>query len=91
MKYDVIAIGNAVMDMIAPVEDSFLTEMGIQKGIMQLIEMERSDMLFSAMGTHRRVPGGGLIQKNQLRIGRQHHGGVRQPRPEDGLYRQGLR
>lgn len=60
MKYDVIAIGNAVMDMIAPVEDSFLTEMGIQKGIMQLIEMERSDMLFSAMGTHRRVPGGSV-------------------------------
>ena len=34
MKYDVIGIGNAVMDMIAPVEDDFLTEMAIQKGIM---------------------------------------------------------
>lgn len=60
MKYDVIGIGNAVMDMIAPVEDDFLTEMAIQKGIMQLIEKDRSDMLFAAMGGHRRIPGGSV-------------------------------
>lgn len=60
MKYDVIGIGNAVMDMIAPVDDFFLSEMAIQKGIMQLVDLERSDMLFHAMGEHRMVPGGSV-------------------------------
>lgn len=60
MKYDVIAIGNAVMDMIAPVDDFFLSEMAIQKGIMQLVEQERSDMLYHAMGEHRQIPGGSV-------------------------------
>ncbi|EAQ01113.1 kinase, pfkB family protein [Pseudooceanicola batsensis HTCC2597] len=60
MKYDVIGIGNAVMDLIAPVEDSFLTEMGIQKGIMQLIELERSEMLHAALPDYRRIPGGSV-------------------------------
>ncbi len=60
MKYDVIAIGNAVMDMIAPVDDFFLSEMAIQKGIMQLVELERSDMLYQAMGDHRQIPGGSV-------------------------------
>ena len=60
MKYDVIGIGNAVMDMIAPVEDFFLSEMAIQKGIMQLVELDRSDMLYHAMGEHRQIPGGSV-------------------------------
>lgn len=60
MKYDVIGIGNAVMDMIAPIDDFFLSEMAIQKGIMQLVELERSDMLFHAMGKHRQIPGGSV-------------------------------
>jgi sugar/nucleoside kinase (ribokinase family) len=60
VKYDVIGIGNAVMDMIAPVDDFFLSEMSIQKGIMQLVELERSDMLYHAMGEHHQIPGGSV-------------------------------
>lgn len=60
MKYDVIGIGNAVMDMIAPVDDFFLSEMSIQKGIMQLVELERSNMLYHAMGEHHQIPGGSV-------------------------------
>ena len=60
MKYDVIGIGNAVMDVIAPVDDYFLSEMAIQKGIMQLVELERAEMLFHAMGEHRQIPGGSV-------------------------------
>lgn len=60
MKYDVIGIGNAVMDMIAPVDDFFLSEMSIQKGIMQLVELDRSDMLYHAMGEHHQIPGGSV-------------------------------
>ena len=60
MKYDVIAIGNAVMDVIAPVDDFFLSEMAIQKGIMQLVELQRAEMLYKAMGEHRQIPGGSV-------------------------------
>ncbi|WP_136635773.1 adenosine kinase [Pseudooceanicola onchidii] len=48
------------MDMIAPVDDFFLSEMAIQKGIMQLVELDRSDMLYHAMGEHHQVPGGSV-------------------------------
>ena len=37
-KYDVVGIGNAVVDIISPCDDVFLEKMGIEKGIMQLIE-----------------------------------------------------
>ena len=37
-KYDVVGIGNAVVDIISPCDDRFLEKMGIAKGIMQLIE-----------------------------------------------------
>ena len=37
-KYDVVGIGNAVVDIISPCDDRFLEKMGIEKGIMQLIE-----------------------------------------------------
>jgi sugar/nucleoside kinase (ribokinase family) len=60
VKYDVIAIGNAVMDVIAPVDDFFLSEMAIQKGIMQLVELQRAEMLYHAMGEHRQIPGGSV-------------------------------
>lgn len=60
MKYDVIAIGNAVMDVIAPVDEYFLSEMAIQKGIMQLVELERAEMLYHAMGNTGKSPAGPL-------------------------------
>lgn len=44
----VIGIGNAVMDVISPTDDGKLAELGIQKGIMQLIERERSEYLMAA-------------------------------------------
>ncbi|MEM8776518.1 MAG: adenosine kinase, partial [Pseudomonadota bacterium] len=37
-KYQVVGIGNAVVDVISQCDDAFLTEMGIEKGIMQLID-----------------------------------------------------
>ena len=37
----VIGIGNAVMDVISPVAEDRLAALGVQKGIMQLIERER--------------------------------------------------
>ena len=37
-RYQVVGIGNAIVDVLSQTDDSFLDLMGIQKGIMQLIE-----------------------------------------------------
>ena len=46
--------------MIAPVEDSFLTENGVEKGIMQLIEQDRAETLYDAMKKRVQTPGGSV-------------------------------
>ncbi|KIT15078.1 adenosine kinase [Jannaschia aquimarina] len=58
--YDVIGIGNAVVDIICHSDDAFLDRMGIEKGIMQLIERDRAEMLYSEMDEHIRAPGGSV-------------------------------
>ncbi|MBP0483120.1 adenosine kinase [Sagittula salina] len=59
-KYQLAGIGNAVVDVIARADDSFLDHMGIEKGIMQLIERERGETLYGAMGNRVQTPGGSL-------------------------------
>ena len=59
-KYQLAGIGNAVVDVIARADDSFLDLMGIEKGIMQLIERERGETLYAAMGNRVQTPGGSL-------------------------------
>ena len=59
-KYQVVGIGNAVVDVITQSTDTFLAEMGIEKGIMQLVETQRSEELFSAMDERVQTPGGSV-------------------------------
>jgi sugar/nucleoside kinase (ribokinase family) len=47
--HDVLAVGNAIVDVIAEVDDAFLVEHGLTKDSMQLIEPERAEMLYAAM------------------------------------------
>ena len=58
----VVGIGNAVMDVISTVTDQRLAELGVQKGIMQLIERDRSDVLMAAQPAEesRFLPGGSV-------------------------------
>lgn len=58
--YDVIGIGNAIVDVIAPAPDTFLDHMGIEKGIMQLIERDRAEVLYAAMSDRVETPGGSV-------------------------------
>ena len=58
--YQVVGIGNAIVDVIAQCDDSFLDHMGIEKGIMQLIERERAETLFAAMAERTQAPGGSV-------------------------------
>lgn len=59
-KYDVVGIGNAVVDVITHADDSFLDHMGIEKGIMQLVDQSRSETLFASMKDRLQTPGGAV-------------------------------
>ncbi len=59
-KYQVVGIGNAIVDVIAQCDDTFLDHMGIEKGIMQLIERDRAETLFAAMEERTQAPGGSV-------------------------------
>ncbi len=48
--YDVLAIGNAIVDVLAHAEDSFLAERGLPKGGMVLIDSDQADALYREMG-----------------------------------------
>ncbi|MEL6207120.1 MAG: adenosine kinase [Pseudomonadota bacterium] len=58
--YQVAGIGNAIVDVLSHADDSFLDIMGIEKGIMQLIERQRAEVLYAAMDDRRQVPGGSV-------------------------------
>lgn len=59
-KYEVVGIGNAIVDVFAQADDSFLEMMGIEKGIMQLVERERGELLYAAMRDRVQAPGGSV-------------------------------
>jgi sugar/nucleoside kinase (ribokinase family) len=57
--YDVVAIGNAIVDILAQAEDSFIDEIGVAKGSMQLMfSPEEADALYAKMGPGREISGG---------------------------------
>jgi len=58
--YQLVGIGNAVVDVITQSDDTFLDHMGIEKGIMQLIERDRAEVLYAAMETRVQTPGGSV-------------------------------
>lgn len=58
--YQVVGIGNAIVDVFAQADDSFLELMGITKGIMQLVERERGELLYAAMKDRVQAPGGSV-------------------------------
>lgn len=57
-SFDIVAIGDAIVDVIATCDDAFLREHGLPKGQMQLLEPAEADSLYAAMGTARETSGG---------------------------------
>ena len=49
MKYDVYGIGNALVDKEFEIEDDFLKEFSIEKGMMTLVDREQQDQLLSEL------------------------------------------
>ncbi len=56
--YDVLCIGNAIVDIIAQCDDAFLETNGIVKGAMNLIDARRAELLYSRMGPAVEASGG---------------------------------
>ncbi|HWH22300.1 MAG TPA: adenosine kinase, partial [Allosphingosinicella sp.] len=57
-RLDVLAIGNAVVDVIAAADDDFLAQEGLAKGSMRLIDAEEATHLYDKMGQAREISGG---------------------------------
>jgi sugar/nucleoside kinase (ribokinase family) len=57
-SFDVAAIGNAIVDVIAPTADAFLLEHNIAKGVMTLIDEYRALTLYEALPQAREIAGG---------------------------------
>jgi len=52
MNYDVFGVGNAIMDMQVQCDDAFLDKMGIEKGIMTLVDETRQQTILDALANH---------------------------------------
>jgi len=57
-RLDVLAIGNAIVDVIADADDALLGQWGMHKGAMRLIDEAEATRLYDAMGPAREASGG---------------------------------
>jgi sugar/nucleoside kinase (ribokinase family) len=58
IRYDVLGIGNAIVDVIARTEEDFLLKHGMNKGAMALIDEPRAEAIYKAMGPAIETSGG---------------------------------
>ncbi|MEP6784832.1 MAG: adenosine kinase [Sphingomonadales bacterium] len=56
--YDVVAIGNAIVDVLASTTFEFLAEEGLESGSMRLIDGDAAVALYDRMGPAREISGG---------------------------------
>ena len=57
-RLDVLAIGNAIVDVIADASDEFVTAQNVPKGSMRLVDEAEAERLYRAMGPARELSGG---------------------------------
>ena len=57
-RLDVVAIGNALVDVLSHESHEFLAEHGLTAGAMELIDTDRAEHLYAAMGPAVEISGG---------------------------------
>lgn len=57
-RFDVVAVGNAIVDVMAPSDDATIEKLGMTRGGMMLIDTDQAQSLYEAMGPAREVSGG---------------------------------
>jgi sugar/nucleoside kinase (ribokinase family) len=58
LRFDVVGIGNAIVDVLAHADEAFLVRHGLDKGTMTLIDAAAAEALYAAMGPAVEVSGG---------------------------------
>ncbi len=57
-RFDVLGIGNAIVDVLTHVDDGFLKDKGLNKGAMQLIDEPTANELYDSVGPAIEISGG---------------------------------
>ena len=57
-RLDVVAVGSAIVDVLAGADDADLAALGLVKGTMALVDAERAEQLYALMGPAVEVSGG---------------------------------
>lgn len=60
IRFDVVGIGNAIVDVIGRCDDAFLARHGAAKGHMRLVDAETVSTLYKAMGPAVEISGGSV-------------------------------
>jgi len=58
VKYDILGIGNAIVDVVARAEDQFLSRHAMRKGAMILVDSAAAEAIYAAMPPGRESSGG---------------------------------
>lgn len=81
-KFDVVGIGNAIVDVLAHCKEEDLERLDLVKNAMTLIDAQKADELYAQMGPGLEMSGGSA--GNTM-------AGIGRPWRQGGLYRQGTR
>ena len=65
-KYDIYGIGNALVDLVFEVEEQFLIDHNVEKGLMTLVEEDRQNALISAINIDENMMKGGGSAANTV-------------------------
>ena len=57
-RFDILGIGNAIVDVLASTDDAFISKHDMRKGAMQLISAEQAESLYAAMPPGQATSGG---------------------------------
>lgn len=57
-RFDLLGMGNAMVDVLVRIEDAEMAKLNVTKGIMQLVEESRMESLYAAVGPAVQVSGG---------------------------------
>lgn len=67
--YDILGIGNAIVDVVATADEAFLSRHDMHKGAMQLIDADTADALYAAMPAGKESSGGSVANSCAVSAG----------------------
>ncbi|HUD62790.1 MAG TPA: PfkB family carbohydrate kinase, partial [Acetobacteraceae bacterium] len=58
IRFDILGIGNAIVDVVASADDTFLSRHDMRKGSMTLVDSDTADALYAALPPGQESSGG---------------------------------